>query len=441
MASSSTPEPETDPRIDAPPDGRAVSDSLRRACILIVDDDPALARVVTRILTRAGFERVHAELDSTVALRRFEELGPDLVLLDLHMPEVGGFRLLEAIDDRRSPDEFLPVLVLTGSIEPEVRQEALSRGANDFVAKPFDPAELVSRTRNLLETRRLQETLRSFNATLTREVRKRTSELVDAKLEILGRLVRAAEYRDDVTGRHASRVGHLTARLGRAVGLPDGDVDTLALAAPLHDIGKIGIPDAILRKCGPLDDDERRTMEEHTRIGSNILSGSSFDVLETAEEIALRHHERWDGTGYPDGLGGSDIPLSGRIVAVADAFDCMTHARPYRRAQSEREALREVLACAGTHFDPVVARALVELGNAGELAPIDGAASTRRTDGVSAGSSALGARRAGRRRSGNAPAEGWIAGLHGRPTPTGPPAPPVRTPFVPALARPRRTPA
>lgn len=409
MASDSTPDPIDGSRTVAPADEGQLPGSLRQARILIVDDDPALVRVVTRILTRAGFERVHAELDSTVALRRFEELDPDIVLLDLHMPEVSGFRLLEALDDRRDPDEFLPVLVLTGAIDPQVRQKALSRGAKDFVSKPFDPAELVSRTRNLLDTRRLQETLRSFNATLESEVRERTSELVDAKLEILGRLVRAAEYRDDVTGRHASRVGRLAARLGRTMGLPTADIDTLALAAPLHDIGKIGIPDAILGKCGPLDEDERRTMEEHTRIGANILSGSSFEVLQTAEEIALRHHERWDGSGYPDELGGTDIPLPGRIVAVADAFDCMTHARPYRPARTERDALREIIACAGTHFDPVVARALVELRTQGHV--------------------------------GNARSEPGGVHPHGRPTPTGPPAPSLRPTVGPALQRPRRAPA
>ena len=205
---------------------------------------------------------------------------------------------------------------------------------------------------------------------LEEKVRERTWELEEAQIEILERLALAAEYRDDDTGAHTQRVGRLSAMLGRALGMSDVDVELIRRAAPLHDVGKIGIPDAILLKPGPLTDEEYEVMKTHTVIGARILSGNTSPHLQLAEEIALTHHERWNGTGYA-GLGGEDIPLPGRIVAVVDVFDALTHDRPYKEAAPVPLALEEIRRQSGRHFDPPIAAAFVELVASSELGESD----------------------------------------------------------------------
>jgi putative two-component system response regulator len=256
-----------------------------------------------------------------------------------------------------TPD-FLPVLMITGDESPDVKRRALNRGAHDFLTKPFDNVEVLLRVRNLLRTRLLNQRLLEANHVLEARVQERTANLEAARLEALGHLARAAEFRDDVTGQHTHRVGRLAAAIATDLGMSDEHVELIRNAAPLHDIGKIGIPDTILMKKGSLSTEEFEVMKTHTTIGAAILAESRSPVFELAREIALSHHERWDGSGYPAGRAGADIPLSGRIVCAADVFDALTNERPYKRAMPYDLALREITANAGRHFDPDVAAAL-----------------------------------------------------------------------------------
>ena len=313
--------------------------------ILIVDDEEANVHLLERILKRVIRADLRSTTDSRTVTALFTEFKPDLILLDLRMPHMDGFAVLEALRPLMPADSFLPILVLTADITPEAKQQALSTGAKDFLTKPFDPTEILLRITNLLETRAL-------HVTLDERVRARTRELEGAHLETVERLALAVEYREDGTGGHTRRVGQASALLARALGLPQADVMLIRQAAPLHDVGKIAIPDRILLKTDRLAPDEWAVMKTHTTIGAKILAGAHYSLLLTAEAIALAHHERWDGLGYPRGIGGESISLPARIVSVADAFDAMTHPRPYREAYPEDYALAELERCAGTHFDP-----------------------------------------------------------------------------------------
>jgi putative two-component system response regulator len=270
------------------------------------------------------------------------------------MPEMDGFQVLEELPRHMAEGEYLPVLVLTGDDDPEIRRRALAAGAHDFLRKPFDVAEAEARVQNLLETRRLTQRVARQRDEMEERVRERTAELADTRTEILHRLARAAEYRDDVTGRHAERVGLLSSLLASELGFPHREVDIIRRTAPLHDIGKIGIPDAVLRKPGRLTRSEFELMKTHTLIGEEILGGGRNQILKAAAEIALCHHEQWDGSGYPHGLTGNDIPISARLVALADTFDTLSHNRPYKNAHPIDEVIAEIRRCRGTQFDPRV---------------------------------------------------------------------------------------
>jgi putative two-component system response regulator len=243
---------------------------------------------------------------------------------------------------------------------PAARQEALSRGAKDFVSKPFHADEVLLRIRTLLETRFLYFQVQSQNQILEAKVRERTRELEAAQIEIIERLARAAEFRDDNTGQHTERVGQMAALLARQLGLPDPQVSLIRRAAPLHDVGKIGIPDAVLLKLGKLTLEEFELVKTHTTIGARILSGSRFGVLRLAEEIAFSHHERWDGDGYV-GIKQDQIPLAGRIVAVADVFDALTQKRPYKSAWPIVEAIAEIERQSTRQFDPEIVEAFLRV--------------------------------------------------------------------------------
>jgi putative two-component system response regulator len=247
------------------------------------------------------------------------------------------------------------VLVLTGDSSPEARRRALSEGAKDFLTKPFEVDEVLLRIRNLLETRYLHREITTQNQLLEKRVRERTVELEGAYLDTLERLASAAEFRDDETGRHTERVGEVAAMLGGALDLPEEDLFLIRRAAPLHDVGKIGIPDAILRKPGPLTGEEWEVMKTHADIGARILSGGRSRVVQLAEEIARYHHEQWNGQGYPHGVSGEAIPLSGRLVMVADVYDALTSDRVYREAWPTEMVLAYIREHAGQRFDPRVA--------------------------------------------------------------------------------------
>lgn len=337
-----------------------LEDFTRSARLLIVDDEPTNVRLLQRILERAGYTQVLGTVDSRDAERMVEQFDPDLVLLDLHMPYLDGFAVLKQLGPRLNGRRHLPVLILTGDATPEAKHGALSLGAKDFVTKPFDASEVVLRIRNLLETRLLYRALERDNGVLETLVKARTRELDDAQIEIVERLARAAEIRDDDTGRHTQRVARQSALLAEALGAGDRFVALIRRAAPLHDVGKIGIPDGILLKAGKLTANEIEIVQSHTVIGARILSGGHSDLVKMAERIALSHHERWDGGGYPQGLSGEAIPLEARIVGLADFLDALTHRRPYRPAAPLDEALDMVTKERGHHFDPALVDALIE---------------------------------------------------------------------------------
>ena len=330
--------------------------SLPDPQVLVVDDEEANLLFIERVLRRAGYASIETVSDPRQALPAFLRLKPDIVLLDLHMPHLDGFGVLKQLAPRVAAEDYLPIVVLTADISAEARQKALSGGAKDFLTKPLDVEEVSLRIANLLETRCLYLALRQRKDELQEDVLEHSAALERAQKEILERLALAAEYRDDETGEHTKRVGQMSARIAAALGLERGFVTLIGEAAPLHDIGKIAIPESILLKPEGLTPQEFDLVKTHTLIGAKILSGSTSPLLQLAEEIALTHHERWDGTGY-SGLAGDAIPLSGRIVAVADVFDGLTHRRPYKPAWTEEDSLAEIRAQSGSQFDPTVVEA------------------------------------------------------------------------------------
>ncbi len=348
--------------------------SFRDARILIVDDEEMNIRMLEQVLEPAGYTELASTTDARQVLPLFREFRPDLVLLDIKMPHLDGHEVLERLRREIPSVEYLPVLVLTSDGGAHTRRRALSGGANDFLTKPLSPVEVRLRIYNLLHTRFLHRSLREHNQLLEERVRERTVELTtrteeldEARLEILERLARAAEFRDDETGLHTQRVSRIAALLAECLGVGQDEVELVRRAAPLHDIGKIGIPDRVLLKDGPLDLAETRLMQSHTTIGAEILSGSRVPLLQVGRDIALTHHERWDGSGYPAGLRGEAIPLAGRLVAVADVFDALTHNRPYKGAWPPQEAVREIERMAGTQFDSEVVAGFLELAGEGQL--------------------------------------------------------------------------
>jgi putative two-component system response regulator len=329
--------------------------------ILVVDDRPENAKLLDRLLRRWGHRDVTCTTRSSDVVPLFAEQDFDLLLLDLHMPQPDGFAVMEELRDEIEAKVSLPVLVLTGDATDEVKRRALSGGARDFLTKPFDQHEVRLRVRNLLEIRRLQLEQRQTELELEARVAARTAELEEARLEVLERLAIAGEFRDDETGEHARRVGATAQLLADSVSADKATTDRIEIAAPLHDIGKIAIPDALLLKAGRFTRDERAKMQRHTSIGADMLGGTSSGLLALARDIALTHHERWDGSGYPHGLSGDDIPLPGRIVALADVFDALTHSRPYKTAWPVEQAVEEIQRQGGEQFDPELVEAFSEL--------------------------------------------------------------------------------
>jgi len=340
------------------------------AHVLIVDDEPSIVRLLVRALEEAGYASPQGFTDPREALTAFDTIAPDLIVLDINMPIMTGYDFLNDLSQRLNEDTFLPVLMISGLPEPETRLQALQAGANHFLTKPIDLKVFLAHVRSLLETRFMSLRVNEVRGVLEELVRRRTAQLQQAHAEILDRLGRVAEYRDDATGQHTDRVGRLCGLIATELGLPQDRANLIARTAPLHDLGKVAISDNVLLKQGPFDDSERENMRKHSALGAKLLSGGTSELAQMAEEIALFHHERWDGQGYPCGLEMEEIPISARIVAVADAFDALTHVRPYKEAWTVSDTLAEIERERGGQFDPQVVDALLTLYHSDRL-PLD----------------------------------------------------------------------
>jgi putative two-component system response regulator len=319
--------------------------------VLIVDDSRSslalLAGVVAEV-AGASIDTCQSPLD---ALTRTAAEQYDLVLVDNIMPDMDGVEVTRRLR-ARDAYRLVPIIMVTSDSDQRLRVDAIGAGATDFINKPFDRTELLARVRNLLALREAQIELADRAHWLVREVESATRHLIEREEEVIWRLARAIEYRDGDTGEHVSRVAAICRILAGAMGLSEERCRIIYLAAPLHDIGKIAIADAILGKPGKLTPEEMNEMRKHVTIGARILENGSSDLIRIAELIAQSHHERWDGTGYPDGLSGYDIPVEARIVALADVFDALCSVRPYKSAWPVERAREEVRRLRGTHFDP-----------------------------------------------------------------------------------------
>ncbi len=342
------------------------------ALVMVVDDEGFNIDLVEAYLEEEGFHNFVTTTDSTSALSMVRSHRPDIVLLDVKMPQVTGLEILAAM--RNDPElRLIPTLILTASTAPETKLEALRLGASDFLAKPVDPSELALRVKNVLSAKAYQDHLAQYSERLEQQVEARTKELVRSREEAIHCLARAGEYRDDDTGHHVTRVGLYSAIIAEELGFAKPEIELIQQAAQLHDVGKIGIPDAILHKpgklephefniikqhCGigqniinPLTPEESSQLSEHTTVGMMIMSSTNSPVLKMAALIASTHHEKMDGSGYPQGLSGEDIPIEGRIVAVADVFDALSSPRPYKKAFTLEKCLAILKEGRGTHFD------------------------------------------------------------------------------------------
>ena len=336
-----------------------------RKRILIVDDEPANRDLLEALLTGMGHETESAA-DGYQALAQLR-LGFDLILLDVMMPNMDGFEVARRVrGGTECPD--IPICMVTTLSGKEERLRAVEAGANDFIAKPVDKTELKVRTESLLRTKEAQDALKRHQAELEETVARRTESLrrtlqemaeaqrqtQQAQLETIERLALAAEFKDEDTALHIKRMSHYCHLLARRLKLSPQECEILLHASPMHDVGKIGIPDAVLLKPGKLDAAEWQIMRTHTEIGARILGGSTSELLQAGETVARSHHEKWDGSGYPSGLSGEAIPLWGRIAAVADVFDALTSRRPYKEPFPTEKALQIMREGRTTHFDPGV---------------------------------------------------------------------------------------
>lgn len=321
------------------------------AKILVVDDEVANVLLLKKMMSISGYNNVESTTDSREATKLYTDFEPDVVLLDLKMPHFDGFEIIEQFKNLSS-DPFLPVLVLTAERDKQSRHQALEQGARDYLEKPLDRVELLKRMRNIIEMRMLYGDLRAQNDVLEERVQQRTKELQETRPEIVRRLAHAAEWRDDTTGDHITRMSLYCSLLGAAVGMSLEHSEMLLHASPLHDVGKIAISDEILLKPGRLDHAEWQTMKRHATIGGELLGTQDSDLLNMARSIALTHHEKWDGSGYPEGLQGDAIPIEGRVASLCDVFDALTSERPYKKAWTVEEAMDEITKSKGTHFDP-----------------------------------------------------------------------------------------
>lgn len=335
-------------------------EEILKAKVLIVDDQEISVRLLEEILRKAGYQNITCVCDSREAAETYRELKPDAFVLDLHMPYLDGFQVMTQLRETQGSD-YLPILVLTQLENRDLRYLALESGAKDFLNKPYDRVEVLVRIRNIIEVHMLHRRLGDQKKTLEEDVRQRTRELRRVQLDMIQHLARVAEYRDKATGMHIIRMSHYSACLAAKVGFSKEECEMILVAIALHDIGKVAIPDSILLKPERLTPEEREVMRTHAAIGAELLSGSESKVMQMAKEIALTHHERWDGSGYPRSLKGGQIPLLGRICCLCDIFDALINERPYKKAMAFDKAVEEIRADNGKSFDPDLVKNFLEI--------------------------------------------------------------------------------
>ena len=363
--SAISPASDSDTSRDAAPSSAPPHITRRPERILVIDDDAGIRRI-TQMLVEGMGHRVEAASDGMEGLEKLK-LGVDLVLLDVVMPGIDGFDVCRRIrQDLHGKD--VPVIMVTSLETKEHRLQAVEAGANDFITKPVDETELRIRCASALKMKAAQDQLKMYQSHLEEIVEERTRALREAlekmaeaqqltyqaQLETVERLAILAEYKDKVTARHIQRMSEYCAVIARGMNLPESEVELILHASRMHDVGKVAMPESILRKPGSLDQQEWVVMRQHSTIGSAILDNSSSKILQAGRIIAQNHHERWDGSGYPNGLAANDIPLWGRICAVGDVFDAVTSERPYKPAFENEEALKILQDGRGKHFDPRV---------------------------------------------------------------------------------------
>ena len=331
----------------------------KRPRILVVDDEVRNLRLMEAMLIPLGYDVILAG-DGEEALEKVRALPPDVILLDIMMPRMDGFEVARRLKENEETT-IIPIVMVTALRKVADRVKALEVGADDFLSKPVERTELRARVQSLVKVKAYNDHMRDYRKELEAEVAKRTEQLRQAferikvaSLDTIYRLSRAAEYKDEDTGEHILRMSNYSAAIARQMGQDEATVEAILYAAPMHDVGKIGIPDHILLKPGKLDPDEWEIMKQHTIIGGRILEGADAEFIKLAEVIALTHHERWDGSGYPGGLKGAEIPLAGRVTAIADVFDALTSKRPYKEAFSLEKSFAIIKDGRGSHFDPAV---------------------------------------------------------------------------------------